>query len=287
MALDATKRWQNDILFCPIPANVNKTYSAASLADATLVASATDRQRTHSGFNAYWCDLTEQPKVNFLYVKSRNIDTISIYDGLTLVGSADASTWSVQTEQGAESDWEEDGYQNFVIALTLQANTDHRTTNLLKINITGINREIYEIAALYSDPRYRLKAESDADGEAQLLEFAFTPVLRNYATRRAINGELDFIPPLNNPPVRYLLPLGFLTDTFLTQNTKEVQRNPQILTNFFAENRKGFAMVNEYARQPSKVFTKAGLHPNFEIAIQKLVQDLKGRDTVYIDIAEA
>ena len=280
--------WQNDILFCPIPANVNKTFSAVSLADANLVASATDRQlSTHSGFSAYFCDLTAQPKVNFVYVKSRNIATISVYDGLVLVGEANAASWAVQTQQGADSDWNEDGYQNFVIALTLQAGTDHRTTNLLKINVTGTNREIYEIAALYSDPRYRLKAESDADGEAQLLDLTFTPVLRNWTTRRAINGELDFIPPLNNPPVRYLLPLGFLTDAFLAQNTKKIQRNPQILTNFFAENRTGFAMVNEYARHPSKVFTKAGLHPNFEIATQKLVQDLKGRDTVHVDIAEA
>ena len=172
--------YKNDLLLCNLPAIVNATYSAATLSDAALVKSATDRKtNTFSAHASYWADLSALNTVNFVYVKSKNVATIQIYDGVTRVANIDASTFSVTTEQGETSDWQADGYQNFLIALDLHAGTEYRTTSLLKLDFTGIGREIYEIACLYS--KDSIKAETDGvlpKDQAKFTQLNFTPHLR-------------------------------------------------------------------------------------------------------------
>ena len=270
------QKLKNDILFCPLPANKDNTFSAASLADAALVASATDRQNTHSSHPSYWCNLTSQPNVNLVYIQAKNVGTIRIYNGISLVGSIDDGSYDVTTEQGQESKYKINDIAHYLIPLTLQQNQDFITTNLLKINITGTNFEVYEIACLYSPRDYRIKAETDADGEGQLVRFDIQPTLRGYTTRQDIKGQLDFIPPLGDLPVRYSTELGLAYDHPTWQK----------LIPFFAENRSGFSLIQEYGRYPCRIYTKCGLQ-SFDWAIQRLVEDLKKYQNVFFTIMEA
>ena len=270
------QKLKNDILFALLPANKDNTFSAASLADAALVASATDRQNTHSSHPSYWCNLTSQPNVNLVYIRAKNITGIRVYNGITLVGSIDDSSYEVTTEQGQVSDYKINDIAHYLVRLTLPQNQDYLTTNLLKINITGTNFEVYEIACLYSPIDYRIKAETDADGEGRLVRFDIQPTLRGYTTRHDIRGGLDFIPPIDNPPIRYYTEIGIAYD----------DPSWQELIPFFSENRAGFALIQEYGRMPARIYSKCGLQ-NFDWTIQRLVEDLKKYQNVSFTILEA
>ena len=229
--------------------------------------------------------------MNFVYIRAKNITAIRIYDESTptLVGSVDEPGYTVTTQQGRTSDYQIDGYAHYLIAVSLLPYTKYRTTNKLKIDVTGINREIYEIACLYSEPQYRLQAEPDAEvDEAQLVRFDIQPTLRGYASRQDFKGELDFIPPLNSPPIRFSTDFGITYDAQNQKaNTDIVFDKWQQLLTFFSENRSGFALVQEYGRYPCRIYTKAGLYPNFEIAVQRVIEDMKRYDNIYFTVAEA
>lgn len=267
----------NDLLFCPLP--TKKIYSASSLADATLVKSASDRQeRTESSYPSYWADITETGKVTHVFIQSKDVDTIQIFDGADRVANVNESTWRVETEQGAPSEWTDTGgIQSWLIPLNLETDTDFRTTNLLKIDFTGSGFKILQIAPLFSEKKYRIKAESDTERAAQLTQLDIEPVLRNYATRRDMSGNLSFLPPINAPPVRHHTQLSIFFYDYAWQT----------LINFFSEHRSGFSLCQEYGRLPKFQYTKAGLHPDFSIAISKLVNDLKRYEIVSLTIAEA
>ena len=277
MANTGINTYKNDILFCPLP--TKKIYSAASLADAALVGSASDRSlQTHSSYGSYWADITETGKVTHVYVMSSGVETLRMYDGLDLVASVDAASWSVQTQQGAASTWtDDDGIQHFLIALSLKQNTDFRTTNLIKIDFTGSGKKIYEIAPVFSEKKYRIKSESDEQKEGQLVRLELQPTFRGYTSRSDIRGSLTFIPPLNGGAVRYTTELGILYD----------DPSWQTLVQFFQKNATGFFMSNEYGRYPQRCYTLAGLYPNFAIAYERLVADLKRYEQIFLTIAEA
>ena len=126
---------------------------------------------------------------------------------------------------------DDDGIQHFLIPLTLEQNTEFRTTNLIKIDITGSGKKIYEIAPVFSEKKYRIKAESDKEKEGQLVRLDIQPTYRGYTSREDINGVLTFIPPLNGGALLYTTELGILYD----------DPSWQSLVQFFHKNAAGFS----------------------------------------------
>ena len=261
--------------FCPLPANFGNTYTNAVSA-ANLVKSVTDRRLdTFSSETTFILDTSSNPRVTHLWVKGTGITSIQVVINNAIVETVTRARYSVQNAQGHPVEWQQDGFENYLIDVRIIDTTNTppnppkpQTTTKVGVTIGGGSAKVVELAAI--------EARLELEAEERFSEFDFTPVWRNYTTHQNINGRLKGIPPLNSEPYRRDLDMQILyLDTALHQP----------LLNFLYQN-PNFCLIPEYQRYPHILFSEATL-PNWEMQLRYLVANLKNHQTLSLRVSEA
>lgn len=244
-------------LLCPPIVNFGGNTYKKSVSDANRITTVTDRRLdTYSSESVFVLDTVQDAAntdVTHLYIKGKGITRIQI-SGVGVVGAAidqQAAAYAVQNAQGGTTDYEADGYQNFLFGLN---RTGHENWNVNRITITitgDPHKQVYEIAAF--------NAVMVFDSQRYYRQLAYNRTHRGSRLREYITGRVKRIDPVNKEPHRWRV------RTALKNRWMNDPPIGKTLQNFF-DTYPNFAMIPEYSRWTDRVFSAATLeNPEYQL----------------------